>query len=211
MTAAQIVAVWALIGGVTGAALVPVARRTMLTARPVTSTLAVSIALTAAAWGLLAWRQPAWPELVVYSAFAALAVPLALVDSFERRLPTPLVHALYVALIVASAGVGLMDGDAGRMLRAAFGMAGSLLIYLVIAMAFPGDLGAGDVRLAGAIGWVLAWHSWPTLLTGAVIGAAAGAVLGVAFMMARGALRGVRLPAGPTMVFGALSALVLAT
>lgn len=209
MTTAQTVAAWMLAGGVAGAALTPVTRRTMLTARPMASVLTASIVLTTAAWGLLAWRQPAWPELVVYSAFAALAVPLALVDVFERRLPTPLVRSLYVVLVVASAGVGLMEGDAGRMLQATFGMAGSLLVYLIIAMAFPGDLGAGDVRLAGAIGWVLAWHSWPTLLTGALLGAAAGAVLGVVFMVARGALRGVHLPAGPTMILGALSALAV--
>lgn len=201
---------WTLLGGLAGAALAPVTRRTMVTARPAVTVLAMSVLLTAAAWGVLAWRGPTWSDLVVYSAFAMLAVPLALVDAHEQRLPTPLMRSLYVVSIAMSAAVELLDGDAGRVLRAALGMAGSLLVYLVIAMAHPGDLGAGDVRLAGVIGWVLAWHSWSTLLVGAVLGAAAGGVLTVAAMVTLRMTRGVRVPAGPTMLLGALGALALA-
>ncbi len=182
----------------------------MVTARPAVTVLAMSVLLTAAAWGVLAWRGPTWSDLVVYSAFAMLAVPLALVDAHEQRLPTPLMRSLYVVSIAMSAAVELLDGDAGRVLRAALGLAGSLLVYLVIAMAHPGDLGAGDVRLAGVIGWVLAWHSWSTLLVGAVLGAAAGGVLTVAAMVTLRMTRGVRVPAGPTMLLGALGALALA-
>jgi leader peptidase (prepilin peptidase) / N-methyltransferase len=209
MTAITVIA-WLVCGCVAGIALVPITRRVMTVQLPTTAMLAVSGVLTAALWGALAWLRPTWPELVVDSVFIALAVSLALVDVVEYRLPKLLVRSLYVASIGASIGVQLTDGDARHLLRAAIGMICLLLIYLVIAMTFPGDLGAGDVRLAGIIGWVLAWHSWATLLMGAVLGTFAGALLAVAVMITRHSHRGGHLPAGPTMLLGALGALMLA-
>ena len=200
-------AAWALSGGAVGAALAPVTHRVMRSRPPMIAVLTVSAVVTLALWGLLAWRRQAWPELVVDSALAGLAVPLALVDVVERRLPTPLIRSLYAVSIAAAAG---LDWDVGRLIRAAVGMTASLLVYLAIAMAFPGDLGAGDVRLAGAIGWILAWHSWSTLLAGAVLGAAAGGLAGAAFLAFRRSSQNRHMPAGPTMLLGALGALWLA-
>ncbi|MGH3761022.1 MAG: hypothetical protein ACRDTB_25075 [Actinophytocola sp.] len=209
MTATQ-VALGVLIGAGVGAALVPMTRRSMNGQAAVGALLPVSALLTAVSWGLLAWRFPAWPALFVYGAFATLAVPLAIVDAIEYRLPTLLVRTAYAAAIGSSLIVIATEEDVGRLLRATLGMAGLLLVYLMVALAFPNDLGAGDVRLAGVIGWVLAWDSYPTLLTGAVLSAVIGGVVGIAALVARRTPRPGQVPAGPTMLLGSFVALLLA-
>lgn len=201
---------WTLLGAAAGAALVPVTNRITKVHLVTALVLPVSLTLTAVAWGALAWRRGDWPNVLVYSAFAALAVPLAIVDTLERRLPGPLMRTLYAAMITLSAAVALPHGDGYSLLRAATGMAASLLVYLAIAMAAPGNLGAGDVRLAGVIGWVLAWHGWTTLITGAVLGTMAGGVVATILIVSRRVPSYGHLPAGPTMMFGALAALMVA-
>lgn len=200
---------WTFLGAAVGAVLAPLSSRAAKIRIEMAVALPVSAALTAMLWGALAWRRADWPDLLVYSAFAALAVPLAVVDAFERRLPRPLMRALYAATLVLSAVIALSDGDGNRLLRAATGMTASLIVYLVIAMAAPGDLGAGDVRLAGVIGWVLAWHSWPALFVGLVLGTVAGALVGATLILARRIPRRGHIPAGPTMLFGALVTLII--
>lgn len=58
-------------------------------------------------------------------------------------------------------------------IRAGTRMAVALAVFLAIGMTTPDAIGAGDVRLAGAVGWVLAWHGWATLALGATLFAAA--------------------------------------
>jgi leader peptidase (prepilin peptidase)/N-methyltransferase len=67
-------------------------------------------------------------------------------------------------------------------------------------------MGFGDVRLAGLIGGVLAYVSWPALLFGAFGGFFLGALAGVA-VLARGGDRKAALPFGPFMLAGALVAI----
>jgi hypothetical protein len=52
---------------------------------------AVTLAsVTACLFGLLAWRVGVRPELLAYSALAAVGVPLAVIDVLEQRLSTKL-------------------------------------------------------------------------------------------------------------------------
>jgi leader peptidase (prepilin peptidase)/N-methyltransferase len=210
MTSGQEVLLWALAGATAGAALVPVTRQAMNTAVRATLLLLVAATLTAGLFALIAWRLPAWPGLAGYSAFVAVAVPLAIVDVVEHRLPKQFMRAAYAALITSFGLTGLAEGDMGGVLRASIGLTGSLLVYLAIAMAFPGDLGAGDVRLAGVIGWVLAWHGWTTLFAGVVLGAVVGSIVGLAVIFGRRTVHRTQIPAGPAMLLGAVAALVVA-
>lgn len=199
---------WALVGAATGAALVPVTRQVMNTDTRTTPCLPLSAALTATLFALVAGRLPAWPDLLGYSAFAALAVPLATIDIAEHRLPTALIHANYVTTMIVFATSAAMAGDLSGVLRAAGGAAASLGLYLAIALAFPGELGAGDVRLAGLIGWILGWHGWTTLFLGAALGSIAGGALAAVTIASRAGQRS-QIPAGPTMLIGAFAALLI--
>jgi leader peptidase (prepilin peptidase)/N-methyltransferase len=200
---------WALAGIIVGITLVPMTRRAMNTPMPAGLQLAVTVPLTAALFGAVRWRLPSMPEMIAYCAFAAFAISLATVDMRERRLPKPLMHATFAAVVIASMLSTSITGDTGSLIRAAIGMVCSFAVYLAIAMAFAGDLGAGDVRLAGIIGWITAWHSWSALFAGALLGTLGGCMVGVAALMTNRGKPG-HLPAAPTMLLGALLALIVA-
>jgi leader peptidase (prepilin peptidase) / N-methyltransferase len=202
MTISGDVLIWTVTGLVVGAALGPATVHSAhrRTARHLL--LPVAAAMTAALFAVLAWRTPARAELIAFSALAALAVPLAIIDAREQRLPLPLIHSAYAAVITPLTTTALLDGNVTDALRATSGMTTSLLFYLTIALTSPGGLGAGDVRLAGITGWALAWKSWETL----ALGTAVFALTTLAMLIAL--RQRTHIPAGPTMLLGTFIALL---
>jgi leader peptidase (prepilin peptidase)/N-methyltransferase len=55
------------------------------------------------------------------------------------------------------------------LIRATLGMAAVLTFYALLYTVFPGHLGGGDLKIAGPIGFLLAWQSWSALLTGTLL------------------------------------------
>ena len=142
--------------------------------------------------------------LPAYLAFTGAGVALALIDLDVRRLPDVLVLPLYVALGALLAVAG--DGEA--LLRAAQGAAALFGFFLLVAVAAPGAMGFGDVKLAGVIGGITAYLSWGTLLVGAFGAFLLGAIVGVILIVATGAGRKTAVPFGPFMLLGAAAAIL---
>ena len=89
--------------------------------------------------------------------------------------------------------------------RSALGGLSGFAIFLLIAMAKPGGMGAGDVKLAGLIGLVVGYPSvLSTLFTGIIVGGIGAAVL----LILRRVRKGGYLPYGPFMVVGVLASLL---
>lgn len=112
---------------------------------------------------------PAWSP--VPAALTVLAVALGATDLMQRRLPNVLTCASYPVLATALAPWAL-TGRAGAT------VAGALLggiafggAHLVIHLVRPRSLGAGDVKLAGALGTVLGVLGPPAVLLAAVMAA----------------------------------------
>lgn len=203
------IALIAAVGGLLGAALSQPARRLANTNRARRllhpATLA---AMTAAAFAALAWRGANHPlALVVDVALAAACVPLAVIDLAEHRLPTRLVLPLYAVLLLPIAVHGFVHAEAAPALRAIAGMAALFLFYLAIAVV-TGQLGAGDVRLAGVLGLVLAWHGWSALALGTMLGLFAAATAGIVAIVVFRRPRDHRIPLGAALIAGALAALL---
>ncbi|MFS3128553.1 prepilin peptidase [Nocardioides sp. Bht2] len=142
--------------------------------------------------------------LPAYWAFAALGIALSLIDLDVRRLPNALVVPAYpilAALLVVAAAphAGFRALVGGLML---FG------IFLIIALAAPGSMGFGDVKLAGVVGAMTAWLSWGTLLAGALLSFVFGAVVGVLLIASHRAGRRSAVPFGPFLVLGAWTAIL---
>jgi leader peptidase (prepilin peptidase)/N-methyltransferase len=95
-----------------------------------------------------------------------LAVAAGSVDLLHRRLPDALtVPAVPIGLLLL---VPLGPAAVGR------GFAGAALgfvVYAVVHVLAPADLGAGDVKLAGSLGGVLAGLSWSAMAVAAVVAA----------------------------------------
>jgi leader peptidase (prepilin peptidase)/N-methyltransferase len=126
-----------------------------------------------------------------------LVVPAALIDLEHRIIPNRLTAA--GAVLALAIGFALdPSGEPERLLAAAG--AGGLL--LVAALAYPGGMGMGDVKLAGMMGLFLGAAVAPAILVALV----AGVVLGAAVIARKGAQEGRKtaVPFGPFLALGAL-------
>ncbi|PYY64982.1 prepilin peptidase [Curtobacterium sp. MCPF17_003] len=141
--------------------------------------------------------------LVALLYLMAISVALTLIDIATHTLPNAIVYpsgiVLTVLLVVASAA----DGDWSALGRAAIGALGSGALYLGLALAVPGGMGLGDVKLAVVLGLVLAYLGWGPLAVGAFGAFLVGGTVAIALLLAgRARWRG-GLPFGPSMLVGA--------
>ena len=112
------------------------------------------------------------PLLPAYLYLAAIAIALAAIDFDVQRLPDSIVLPSYVVGVVLLMPAGAVDGDWRRPRRGLLAMAGLFALYFALAIAYPGGMGFGDVKLAGLLGLYLGWISW-----GSVVVATFGAFL----------------------------------
>jgi leader peptidase (prepilin peptidase) / N-methyltransferase len=141
--------------------------------------------------------------LPAYLYLAAVGIALAMIDVDVRRLPDPIVLPSYLvgALLLVPACVRHSAwGSAGRCLAA---MAALGAFYLLLALAYPGGIGLGDVKLAGLLGLYLGWLGWSAVVVGTFAGFVFGGVVGVVLMVAGRATRKTAIAFGPYMLAGA--------
>lgn len=230
LSALWISLLWSLTGALLGRAFLPVAERLSGTRRHETAVplaiagpveriavrpaaaghaAAVSVVVTAALFGLLAWRLSFGAELLAYSALALIGVRLAMIDLAELRLPTALVLPLYPMIVGFLGLAAVIDGTYLDLLRAAAGMIALPASYLTVALMSGGGIGGGDIRLAGPVGLVLAWESWTAVIVGTVF-AFVYANIATLVRIANGrANRHTRVPFGPAMLGGMFTAVIV--
>lgn len=148
------------------------------------------------------------PDPVVGAAMAVTVpsiVVLLHVDVHRRRLPDRALLPMYpvIGLVLILAGIDGSNPDA--LLRAAAGATVCLFGYGAICAA-TGGLGFGDVKLAGVIGLLTGWVSWPVVATATVVALIIGGVQGV--LTAVVSRRRSEIPFGPAMLAGAALALM---
>jgi leader peptidase (prepilin peptidase)/N-methyltransferase len=141
--------------------------------------------------------------LVVLLYLMAITVSLALIDVDTHRLPDKIVLPAYAVLAVLLTATSAASGDWWALVRAGIGMLVLLAVYFALAVAVPGGMGMGDVKLAGVLGLVLAYLGWGPLAVGAFGGFALGAIFAIGLLAARRAKRGSGIPFGPWMLAGA--------
>jgi len=162
--------------------------------RPPVCELAVAVA-----WGASggAWAAGALPAawLPVLLGLGWLGVAAAAVDLAERRLPDALtLPALPAALLL----VAPLGGEV--VARAAAGAGVAVVAHAALHLVAPPAMGAGDVKLAGPLGAVLAAASWAALALAAVLAALLTAAVAVAGRCAGWVARGAAVPHGPSML-----------
>jgi leader peptidase (prepilin peptidase) / N-methyltransferase len=129
-----------------------------------------------------------------------LLVPAAFIDLEHRIIPNR-ITALGAVLALAL-GLALDPaGEPGRLI--AGGAAGGFL--LIAALAYPGGMGMGDVKLAGMMGLFLGAAVAPALLIAMITGVVVGSVV----IARKGAEAGRKTPVpfGPSLALGALVAI----
>jgi leader peptidase (prepilin peptidase) / N-methyltransferase len=129
-----------------------------------------------------------------------LVVPAALIDLEHRIIPNRI--TALGAVLALGIGLALDPGGEPERLIAGAGAGGFLLLA---ALAYPGGMGMGDVKLAGMMGLFLGTAVAPAILIALI----AGVLLGVAVIARKGAKEGRKtaVPFGPFLALGALSAI----
>ena len=128
--------------------------------------------------------------------FAAVLLAVAIIDLERHIIPNRIIAPAAVYAVVVGA---LLRTDHLPSLLIAGAAAFALL--LLAALAYPGGMGMGDVKLAGLMGLFLGPSAAPALLTAFL----AGSLVGVGMIVRGGA--GVRkrgLPFGPFLSLGGL-------
>jgi leader peptidase (prepilin peptidase)/N-methyltransferase len=130
-------------------------------------------------------------------AFVILLVPVTLIDLDHRIIPNTL---MLVGTVVSVALLLLTDPGALTEHLIAAAAAGGFL--LIAALAYPGGMGMGDVKLAGVMGLFLGRNVAPALLAGFLV----GSLVGAAIMAVKGVAKGrkTQVPFGPFLAFGGL-------
>jgi leader peptidase (prepilin peptidase) / N-methyltransferase len=156
--------------------------------------------VTGVVFALVAVSRGLHPELLVDLPFAAMLIAVADIDLEHRIVPNRILAPMAVWAVAASALV-----RPGKLPELLIAGAGAFTLLLLAALAYPGGMGMGDVKLAGVMGLCLGLPVAPALL----IAFFAGSVVGVAIMLRHGAAARKRaVPFGPFLALGGLVALV---
>ena len=146
--------------------------------------------------------------LVGFLYLAAVTVALGLIDIDTHRLPDAIVLPSYLVGAVLFTVAAVFSGDYSALLRAGVGMAVLWTAYLLMALAYPGGMGFGDVKLAGLLGLFLGWVGWGPLLVGAFAAFLLGGLFSLALLAARKVNRKSGIPFGPWMLAGAWTGII---
>jgi leader peptidase (prepilin peptidase) / N-methyltransferase len=165
---------------------------------------------TAAVLALLLGRFGGQADVVAFGFFGVLGVALAAIDIAVQRLPDRLTLPAYPILIALLTGAAIVGHDFGALLRALLGGLALAGVYLVLALVGRGQLGGGDIKLAGVAGLALGWLGWPILIDGTALGFALSAVAIVALLAARRLTLRSAISFGPFLFAGALLAMLAA-
>ncbi len=159
---------------------------------------------------LLLGRFGGQPVALALGFFGAVGVALAAIDIAVRRIPDRLTLPAYPILILLLAAASVAGHHGGALLRALLGGLALAAGFLLLALLKPGQLGGGDIKLAGLTGLALGWLGWRTLLLGTVLGFVLCALFGlVLLVMRRIALTGTICYA-PFLLGGAILAMLAA-
>lgn len=171
---------------------------------------AVAFALVAWRFAPLAWEAPTGRlaiagalVLVAFVYLAAISIALALIDLDTHTLPNAIVLPAYAVGLLLLGAAALLAEDPWLVLRALIGAAALFLVYFLMAIAYPGGMGFGDVKLAGVLGLFLGFLGWGQLVVGAFAAFLLGGLFSLALLALRRADRRTRIPFGPWMILGA--------
>jgi leader peptidase (prepilin peptidase)/N-methyltransferase len=161
---------------------------------------------TAAVLALLAVRFGGQPVTGAFAFLGIAGVALAQIDSVAQRLPDALTLPAYPGLLAQLAMAAIPAGQWTALVRAAECGLVTGAAFLVIALVSGGQLGGGDVKLAGLIGIALGWLGWAAAAGGAFLGFLLAAAASLALLVVRKASRRSAIGFGPYLLSGALIA-----
>ncbi|MBS1843538.1 MAG: prepilin peptidase [Actinobacteria bacterium] len=139
-------------------------------------------------------------QVVLGLVFVSMLVAVTLTDLERRIIPNK------ILLVVSAIGLVVVAFvDPGSLPERAAAAAGASGLLFVAALAYPGGMGMGDVKLAAAMGLFLGVEVIPAML----IALLAGSLVGVALIVRGGAAaRKQAIPFGPFLALGGMAGML---
>ena len=147
--------------------------------------------------------------MVAFLYLAAITIALALIDLDVHKLPNVIVIPAYGVSAALLGAASILSGTYGPLLASGIAMAGLFLLYLVMALVYPGGMGLGDVKLAGVLGIYLGWAGWGAVAVGAFSAFLLAGIFSVVLLATKRAGRKSGIPFGPWMFVGAWLGIVV--
>jgi leader peptidase (prepilin peptidase)/N-methyltransferase len=148
--------------------------------------------------------EPLFAAILV-APFLGLMLALALIDARHRIIPNRIVYPSLVIYLAAVSG-GHLAGGGVDLWRGLIGLAAYSVPMFLVALAVPGGMGMGDVKLAALIGLVLGSFGLSLVAVAAFLGIVGGGVAAVAAMAVFRYGRKQQIPFGPFLAAGAVAA-----
>ncbi len=149
---------------------------------------------TAALFAAIAWRVGPQPTVLLWSAFAAVLLALALIDWDTTLLPDSMTLPLLWTGLVA-AGLGWTISLPNALWGAVAGYLSLWSVYWLFKLTTGKEgMGYGDFKLLAALG---AWLGWQMIVPILLLASVIGAVVGIAMKLAATLREGRYVPFGP--------------
>ncbi|MGZ4188784.1 MAG: prepilin peptidase [Actinomycetota bacterium] len=160
--------------------------------------------LTAALFGLAAWRIRPATDLVAFLPLLWVLVVLSFIDLEHKLLPNRIVGPSLATGVVLTGVAAALGPGAGAWVRALAGGAVAFGFFLLLAIISPRGMGMGDVKLSSVLGLALGYLGWGRLFVGLLLSFVAGAVGGIGLIAARKAGMKSEVPFGPYLALGTI-------
>lgn len=157
-------------------------------------------AITAMIFALAIWRfGPSWSALVAW-AFVAAVIAVAFIDYDHMIIPNKIVLPGAVLGLAASVAI---DPQSWWVYVA--GSLGAGAFMLILALAWPGGMGPGDIKMALFMGAVLGANVLVALFAAFLL----GSIGGLYIILVQKRSRKTKIPFGPYLALGAVIAVFL--
>jgi leader peptidase (prepilin peptidase) / N-methyltransferase len=165
--------------------------------------------IAAAVFGVLAWRLGAHVSTLAFLWAAIVGVALAFVDGAVHRLPDRLIATAVAGTLVGFGLATAFGTPYTRLLIACACGLGAGLAYFIMVFATPSGMGLGDAKLAILVGLTTGWFGVTAALYGLFLGLLIAGLTALTLLALRRVTRKDRIAHGPSMLLGALAAIIM--
>ncbi len=163
---------------------------------------------TATLFALITWKfapksLATTLDLIALLYLAAISIALALIDLETHTLPNRIVLPSYLVGIFLLGASAIASANFYPFIRGILGAIILWSLYFIMAMAYGGGMGFGDVKTAGALGLFLGFLGWEVLIVGAFSAFLLGGVFALALIVTKRVKLHSGIPFGPWMLMGA--------
>lgn len=152
------------------------------------------------------WHWGATPATLIWSAFTAALLALALIDWDTTLLPDDITLPLLWAGLIAAALQWNTVALSAAFWGAVAGYMSLWIVYWAFKLATGKEgMGFGDFKLFAALG---AWFGWQALVPIILMASIIGAIVGIAMKFSSGLRAGGYIPFGPFLAGSGLTAMI---